>query len=127
MQSSIGGYALISIVLLASVTLKSLNLKHSRLSENLKPHHVRRALVIGNQNYVRQSLKNPIHDATDMASALRTLGFESAVVLDANHGKMITAVDAFVGSLEQGDVGVFFYSGHGFQLDSNNYLEPIEF
>src|SRR3954454_3806139 len=114
MRSSIGGYALISIFLLLSVTLKSLtDLKRNRLSERPKPHHVRRALVIGNQNYVRQSLKNPIHDATDMASALRTLGFESAVVLDANHGKMITAVDAFVGSLEQGDVGVFFYSGHG--------------
>ena len=44
----------------------------------------RYALVIGNANYDDLGrLKNPVNDATDMASALRSLGFNVDLLLDA--------------------------------------------
>jgi hypothetical protein len=40
------------------------------------------ALVIGNSSYNTSSLRNPVNDANDMASALKRLGFE--VILRKN-------------------------------------------
>lgn len=91
------------------------------------PVHARRALLIGNQKYLQSPLKNPIHDASDMADALRGLGFEAQLVTDASRAEMEKAVSAFIGRIGPGDLGVFFYAGHGFQLDASNYLVPVEF
>jgi Flp pilus assembly protein TadD len=91
------------------------------------PVHARRALLIGNQKYVQRPLRNPIHDATDMADALRGLGFDAQLVTDASRADMEKAVSAFTARIGPGDLGVFFYAGHGFQLDANNYLVPVEF
>lgn len=35
----------------------------------------RTALVIGNGNYTDGRLKNPVNDATDIATALKSMGF----------------------------------------------------
>jgi Flp pilus assembly protein TadD len=91
------------------------------------PVRARRALLIGNQKYIQRPLRNPIHDATDMADALRALGFDAELVTDASRSDMEKAVSAFTARIGPGDLGVFFYAGHGFQLDASNYLAPVEF
>jgi uncharacterized caspase-like protein/regulator of sirC expression with transglutaminase-like and TPR domain len=87
----------------------------------------RTALVIGNSNYQETGqLPNPVNDATDMAQVLRELGFDVILLKDANLSQMGEALDEFHAKLLEGGVGVFYYAGHGMQLDSENYLIPID-
>jgi Caspase domain len=83
------------------------------------------ALVIGNANYPVGSLKNPVNDATDMAKALRELGFEVILLTDANQRSMGEAIEQFNDKLSQNGVGLFYYAGHGMQVKGENYLIPI--
>ena len=83
------------------------------------------ALVIGNAAYRGTPLRNPVNDATDMAGALRELGFTVIAVTDAGQRKMEEAIEEFRRKLMNTEVGLFYYSGHGCQLDGQNYLIPI--
>jgi hypothetical protein len=83
------------------------------------------ALVIGNGKYSAGPLRNPANDAQDMAAALRRIGFEVALALDATQEQMEQAIGEFGRRLYQGGVGLFFYAGHGVQVDGENYLVPI--
>lgn len=91
------------------------------------PFGKRQALIIGNQNYETAVLQNPINDAGAIASRLSTLGFTVTTVLDAKLPQISTAVDSFTRSLNENDVALFYYSGHGFQLEGDNYLIPVDF
>jgi len=83
------------------------------------------ALVIGNGNYATAPLQNPVHDATDMAAALNNLGFDVTLKTDAGQRAMEKAIRRFGKQLRSGGVGLFYYAGHGLQVDGNNYLIPI--
>jgi len=83
------------------------------------------ALVIGNAAYQTAPLRNPVNDATDMATALRQLGFEVTLLRDADLRVMDEALDAFNLQLRQGGVGLFYYAGHGVQVNGENYLIPL--
>jgi uncharacterized caspase-like protein len=81
------------------------------------------ALVIGNGAYKRtKTLENPVHDAEDMTKALQNCGFTVDTVSDAKAEKMDRALDRFKGDLKDQDVGLFFFAGHGLQIEGNNYL-----
>src|SRR5439155_6590914 len=85
------------------------------------------ALVIGNSAYAADvgPLPNPVHDATDMAATLRPLGFEVTLLLDATRQQMEEALVAFRRQLRPGGVGLFYFAGHGAQVEGANYLIPI--
>ena len=83
------------------------------------------ALVIGNAGYREAPLKNPVNDARAMAMALRHLGFKVIAVEEANHKQMQAAVLQFAEQLGAGDTGLFYYAGHGIQVDGSNYLIPL--
>jgi len=83
------------------------------------------ALVIGNGSYKDTPLKNPINDANDMATYLKQLGFEMVKETNANLRSMHEALDKFSLTLKKGDVALFFYAGHGVQVQGENYLLPI--
>jgi len=86
----------------------------------------RTALVIGNSAYKSAPLKNPANDARDMAQALKSLGFDVTLLVDANHQKMETAVRDFGMALRKGGVGLFYFAGHGLQVGGENYLVPVD-
>ena len=83
------------------------------------------ALVIGNGNYESAPLANPINDATDMASALRKMGFTVILKKNATLEVMEESFEDFGNRLKKGGVGLFFYAGHGIQANGANYLIPI--
>src|SRR5262245_23494927 len=84
------------------------------------------ALVVGNGNYAAQPLRNPTNDAKAMASALRAVGFDVTELLDADQNTMKRAIEDFGRKLQQGGgVGLFFFAGHGIQVNGRNYLIPI--
>jgi formylglycine-generating enzyme required for sulfatase activity len=84
------------------------------------------ALVIGNSAYAKiQALNNPVNDAADMTAALQRLGFTVLTKTDADRKTMRTVIDDFNEAIQGAEVALFYYSGHGVQLDNENYLVPV--
>jgi uncharacterized caspase-like protein len=86
----------------------------------------RTALVIGNANYELDPLANPLNDASDVARALREMGYEVILRQNLDLREMEEAIEEFNRQLRQSDVGVFYYAGHGVQVEGENYLIPLE-
>ena len=85
------------------------------------------ALVIGNSSYEHvPQLANPSNDAADMASVLKSLGFEVIEGSDLKQSEMRETVRRFGEALQGADVGLFFYAGHGMQVQGTNYLVPTD-
>ncbi len=84
------------------------------------------ALVIGNSNYTLAPLDNPKHDAEDIAAALKRLSFQVTAVTDLTIRDFDRAIDAFESAAKDADVALFFFSGHGVQIDKRGYLAPID-
>jgi len=84
------------------------------------------ALVVGNSAYSNAaSLRNPRNDASDMAETLKKLGFEVELGLDLDQQNFAVTIEKFARALDGADVGLFFYAGHGLQLNDKNYLVSI--
>ncbi len=93
----------------------------------------RLALVIGNGAYKGASpLKNPKNDATAIGKKLVELGFEVRTEIDVDADRMVQAVSEFTRALAEAadsdkrTAAVFFYAGHGVQVDGENYLLPTD-
>jgi uncharacterized caspase-like protein len=85
------------------------------------------ALVIGNSDYLDVPvLENPRNDAEDVAAALKRLGFDTTLSLDADRGAMQAAIDDFSAKVDGADVALFYYAGHAMQHQGVNYLMPID-
>ncbi len=96
--------------------------------ENAKLGTERRtALVIGNAAYQHAPrLANPVNDAHDIAAALKDLGFEVLYGEDQSGDQMKRLIKDFGAKLKAGGKGLFYYAGHGIQLNGRNYLIPVE-
>jgi hypothetical protein len=89
----------------------------------------RHALVIGNGSYrsnTVSALVNPVNDARDVAATLRQLGFSVREIIDGTREQMALAIDGFSRDLKGAEVGLFFFAGHGVQVDGRNYLIPVD-
>ena len=87
----------------------------------------RLALVLGNSKYRSVPvLDNPSNDAADLANALRSIGFEVVERRDATRDAMAAAVRDFSERLRGADIALFFYAGHGIQMNGENYLLPVD-
>ncbi len=84
------------------------------------------ALVIGNAAYRNSPLLNPANDATDMASALRALGFEVTLVTNVSILQMREVTRQFADKVKLSDVALIYYAGHGVEVKGRNYLLPID-
>jgi len=87
----------------------------------------RLALVIGNANYEKGPLLNPVNDARLMASTLDSLDFD--VILKENIESQIDfkrAILEFGKKRPEYDVAFVYYAGHGVQISDKNYLLPTK-
>jgi len=85
------------------------------------------ALVIGNSDYKLGPLLNPVNDARAMAKALQGAGFD--VIKYENvptMADMKKAIREFGEKIQNGGVGLFYYAGHGIQVNGKNYLIPTQ-
>ncbi len=57
---------------------------------------------------------------------LRGLGFEVVEGIDLGKRDMEKRIRAYAETLAGADVGLFYYAGHGLQVDQKNYLAPID-
>ncbi len=87
----------------------------------------RLALVIGNSEYIKGPLKNPVNDASLIAATLEGLDFE--VMLYKNlktRASMLKAISEFGQKRPLYDVGFIYYAGHGIQVNNENFLIPTD-
>ncbi len=86
------------------------------------------ALLIGNSAYEQAFLRNPVNDVTLLSERLSSVGFDVRSVEDGTERDMERAIVDFAVALQDAGpdaVGLFYYSGHGVQLNGENYLIPI--
>lgn len=85
------------------------------------------ALVIGNSDYPGPTkLKNAANDAEDFAAELEGCGFSVIKAIDYSWSEMDQALKYFKKSLFDNDVGLFYFAGHGMQIEGDNYLIAID-
>jgi hypothetical protein len=98
-------------------------------SQGSTPSNRRIALVVGinKYKYSNAALRNPLNDARDMERILSEFGFQVDHALDVDYQHMEKAIDKFIAKLGPGTVGLFYYAGHGIQIDGENYLLPVDF
>lgn len=85
------------------------------------------ALVIGNSSYRNApALPNTVNDARDMVAALRGVGFEVVDGIDLDKRGMDGALTRFARLAQDADAAMFYFAGHGFQFNGENYLVPVE-
>ena len=88
------------------------------------------ALVIGNSAYRSvDRLANTANDARLIAATLQKLGFTivgGGPQLDLDRAHLAQAVQDFGRALAGADVGLFYYSGHGLQVQGVNWLVPVD-
>jgi len=89
------------------------------------------ALVLGNSNYSTMGeLRNASNDATDMAQVLMELGFDVISGINLTKKQMSDKIRKFDAKLKQGNkndtIGLFYYAGHGLEVEGKNYLVPVD-
>ncbi len=86
------------------------------------------ALVVGNSQYARASLKliNPTNDAQDLAQALKEIGFDVILRTDVGKGNFDQALVDFARKAKNADTALVYYAGHGLQRNGKNYFLPTD-
>ncbi len=85
------------------------------------------ALVIGNGGYQHaKPLANPTRDAAAVSKLLRDAGFEVVTVEDAGVEEMYLGMEKFKKAAAGARVGLFYYAGHGMEVDGKNFLLPVD-
>ncbi len=88
------------------------------------------ALVIGNSGYRNvERLANPANDARLMAKTLQAAGFAligDGPQLDLDKPRFDRLIQQFGKVLPGADVALFYYSGHGMQVNGENWLVPVD-
>lgn len=85
------------------------------------------AMVFGNSEYLNGvSLKNPENDANLMEGTLKELGFDVIKRLNIGRDSMMTTIREYSKMLSSYNVALFYYAGHGLQIDGINYLIPSD-
>lgn len=86
----------------------------------------RLALVIGNGAYPASPLKNPVNDARAISRALKDLGFDVTHRENLTQKAMADVIRQFGARLTPGTAAVFYYAGHGMQVQGRNFLIPVD-
>ena len=88
----------------------------------------RMALVVGIDAYLNldgsAQLKRAVNDARSVTLTLRGLGFNVTPLENANRSAFNAAWQQFLGAIEPGDEIAFFFSGHGVEIEGQNFLVP---
>jgi tetratricopeptide (TPR) repeat protein len=87
----------------------------------------RYALVVGNNSYIASPLQNAVNDARIMDKALKDAGFRSTLLENASLVALQSAAGEFLSKIGPSDTALFFYAGHGVQIENENFLVPVDF
>ncbi len=85
-----------------------------------------KALIIGNSDYDYSRLQNPVNDAKAMNDKLVDMGFHVTRATNLDHKTMQDTIKTFEQRLSVQDVALFYFSGHGAQVNGKNFLIPVD-
>ena len=83
------------------------------------------AIVIGNSEYEKIPLLNPPNDAKALDDALTDLGFTVSRKVNRTIEQIRSDIEEATKGLGDGDLCLFYFAGHGMQINGQNYLLPI--
>jgi len=107
-----------ALLFLTSVTV-SLSV-HSQSSERI-------ALVIGNNDYYRVPLLNPVNDANAIGKKFQEMDYDYVrIENNTSRLQLEAALDEFSVRAENAEIAVIYYAGHGIQVDGENYIIPVD-
>lgn len=87
----------------------------------------RLALVVGNDAYENiTTLKKAANDARGIGDTLTSLGFNVTTATNISRREMNQTLQNFNNSIRPDDIVLFFFAGHGVEIDGENYLLPID-
>jgi len=87
----------------------------------------RKAVVIGMSDYGSgKSLDNTLRDADDMADVFTRLGFEVTLIKNNDMRGLENNLADWYRAIEGIDMAVFYFAGHGVQVNNENYLIPVD-
>lgn len=85
------------------------------------------ALVVGNGTYKNApAVTNSTSDATDISTALRAIGFTVVEKINLTENEMEIAISEFSDEAIGAEMVLFYYAGHGIELNKQNYLIPVD-
>ncbi len=86
------------------------------------------ALLIGNEKYEATSqLNNPANDVELMKQSFEDAGFDTVTTVhDVDRGSMVKALRDFEDTATGADVAIIYYSGHGMEMNGENFLLPVD-
>jgi parallel beta-helix repeat protein len=86
------------------------------------------ALVVGNSTYAHVNpLTNPANDSALIETVLTEAGFDVVRLNNLDQKAMKQAMLDFGRKLKQGaEASLFYYAGHGIEVDGRNYLIPVD-
>jgi hypothetical protein len=85
------------------------------------------ALVIGNNNYAGTSkLENAVNDARSISEIFKKLGYDVIYSENSTSIEDASSLSEFDERIVNYDASIFYFAGHGFQFDGENYLASIE-
>jgi hypothetical protein len=106
----------------------ALSFRPSWAANPAAPDPSRLALIIGNSAYRDSPLVNPANDAKAVGGLFAQAGFTVDSHLNATRADMMAAIERFGAAAKRSETKlvVFYYAGHGAQLDWRNYLLPVD-
>jgi len=126
-------FLLIPLLLLTSLSLaQTRNLRVVNApKENLLSDPKRKAVVVGMSDYINApKLENTLNDVDSMSVALTHLGFEVTLLKNNDLKTLKSNLDNWFGSIENNDMAIFYFAGHGAEVvadnDKGNYLFPTD-
>ena len=94
---------------------------------NIASAQTRHALVVGIDDYVYlDPLQKARNDARAVTESLGAAGFRVETLIDADRRALLRGLADFTGRLSPGDEAVFYFAGHGLEVDGRNFLLPAD-
>lgn len=85
------------------------------------------ALLIGINNYSHFSqLDNCENDASDLSDLLKASGFNVTLLVNATQKDIISSLAKFKKEITQNSISVIYFSGHGLQVEGDNFIVPVD-
>lgn len=85
------------------------------------------ALLIGINKYSHfLQLDNCENDASDLADLLKINGFNVTLLLNPSQKDIIVSLAKFKKELTKKAISVIYFSGHGLQVEGDNFIVPVD-
>lgn len=85
------------------------------------------ALVIGiNEYYAKFKLENAINDASGVKDVFERLGYDLIFSMNGNSESIVNLLSEFEEKIKNYDASIFYFAGHGFEINGENYLAFTE-